>query len=141
MALYRRRFDFTTITDTRWRLVAKELILALLAPNHNAVVRLPWVRYCPARNASGRPSRTSRTSVTASSVSLTTSTTRTGRRADAVRDGPQRRDGPSVRGKVGESGFLLRKPATRAASDRGVVGRLSIGFPCRKVGTGRFQVC
>ncbi len=41
MALYRRRFDFTTITDTRWRLVAKELILALLAPNHNAVVRLP----------------------------------------------------------------------------------------------------
>ena len=41
MALYRRRFDFTTITDTRWRLVAKELILALLAPNHNAVIRLP----------------------------------------------------------------------------------------------------
>ncbi|OFJ51118.1 hypothetical protein BEL07_24400 [Mycolicibacterium grossiae] len=41
MALYRRRFDFTTITDPRWRLVAKELILALLAPNHDAVVRLP----------------------------------------------------------------------------------------------------
>ena len=30
MALYRRRFDFTTITDPRWRLVVKELILALL---------------------------------------------------------------------------------------------------------------
>ena len=41
MALYRRRFDFTTITDPRWRLVAKELILALLAPRHDAVVRLP----------------------------------------------------------------------------------------------------
>ena len=41
MALYRRRFDFTTIADPRWRLVVKELILALLAPNHDAVVRLP----------------------------------------------------------------------------------------------------
>jgi integrase len=41
MALYRRRFDFTTITDPRWRLVVKELILALLVPNHDAVVRLP----------------------------------------------------------------------------------------------------
>lgn len=41
MALCRRRFDFTTITDPRWRLVAKELILALLAPNHDAVVPLP----------------------------------------------------------------------------------------------------
>jgi len=41
MALYRRRFDFTTITDRRWRLVAKELILALLAPNHDAVIGLP----------------------------------------------------------------------------------------------------
>jgi len=41
MALHRRRFDFTTITDPRWRLVAKELILALLAPHHAAVVRLP----------------------------------------------------------------------------------------------------
>jgi hypothetical protein len=41
MALYRRRFDFTTITDPRWRLIAKELILALLVPTHDAVVRLP----------------------------------------------------------------------------------------------------
>ncbi|MFI6368828.1 hypothetical protein ACIBG0_39625 [Nocardia sp. NPDC050630] len=41
MALYRRRFDFTTITEPGWRLVTKELILALLAPNHDAVVRLP----------------------------------------------------------------------------------------------------
>ena len=41
MALYRRRFDFTTIDDPRRRLVVKELILALLAPNHDAVVRLP----------------------------------------------------------------------------------------------------
>lgn len=41
MAPNSRRFDFTTITDTRWRLVAKELILAMLAPRHEAVARLP----------------------------------------------------------------------------------------------------
>jgi hypothetical protein len=41
LALQRRRFDFTQITDTRWRLVAKELVIALLAPHHEAVAALP----------------------------------------------------------------------------------------------------
>ena len=36
-----RRLDFTVITDPRWRLVAKELMLALLAPRHEAVAPLP----------------------------------------------------------------------------------------------------
>ena len=47
MALYRRRFDFTTIADPRWRLVAKELILALLAPSHPAVAPLPRAYRAP----------------------------------------------------------------------------------------------
>ena len=41
MAPAHRRFDFTTIVNIRWRLVAKELILALLAPRHEAVAPLP----------------------------------------------------------------------------------------------------
>lgn len=41
MPLANRRFDFTAILDPRWQLVAKELILALLAPRHPAVVPLP----------------------------------------------------------------------------------------------------
>ncbi|WP_331752449.1 site-specific integrase [Streptomyces chartreusis] len=41
MPLHQRRFDFTAITDPRWRLVAKELVLALLAPRHPAVAPLP----------------------------------------------------------------------------------------------------
>jgi len=41
MPLSNRRFDFTAITDPRWRLVAKELILALLTPRHPAVAHLP----------------------------------------------------------------------------------------------------
>ncbi|MER5358088.1 site-specific integrase [Streptomyces sp. NPDC002785] len=36
-----RRFDFTPITDSRWRLVAKELVLAMLAPRHQTVAPLP----------------------------------------------------------------------------------------------------
>ncbi|WP_434598399.1 site-specific integrase [Streptomyces sp. A5-4] len=36
-----RRFDFTPIANTRWRLVAKELVLAMLAPRHRAVAPLP----------------------------------------------------------------------------------------------------
>jgi len=36
-----RRFDFTAIADPCWRLVAKELMLALLAPRHPAVAPLP----------------------------------------------------------------------------------------------------
>ncbi|MFE2729317.1 site-specific integrase [Kitasatospora sp. NPDC059327] len=41
LALCTRRFDFTAITDPRWRLVAKELVLAMLAPGHPAVAPLP----------------------------------------------------------------------------------------------------
>ena len=41
LGLQRRRFDFTRIPDTRWRLVAKELVMALLAPHHAAVAALP----------------------------------------------------------------------------------------------------
>ena len=37
----RRRFDFTAITNPAWRTVAKELIVALLAPRHPAVAVLP----------------------------------------------------------------------------------------------------
>src|SRR5713101_6481694 len=36
-----RRFDFTAILDPGWRLVARELIMALLAPRHAAVAPLP----------------------------------------------------------------------------------------------------
>ncbi|MEV6675114.1 site-specific integrase [Streptomyces sp. NPDC051162] len=41
MSLASRRFTFAAITDSRWRLVAKELVLAMLAPCHPAVVALP----------------------------------------------------------------------------------------------------
>ncbi|MER5352035.1 site-specific integrase [Kitasatospora sp. NPDC002551] len=41
LALCTRRFDFADITDSRWRLVAKELVLAMLAPRHPAVAELP----------------------------------------------------------------------------------------------------
>ena len=41
MSLARRRFDFAAITDLRWRLVAKELIFAMLVPRHEAVAPLP----------------------------------------------------------------------------------------------------
>ncbi|HMG61530.1 MAG TPA: hypothetical protein VK599_01150, partial [Streptosporangiaceae bacterium] len=41
MALSIRRFVFTAVTDPRWRLVAKELVLAMLAPRHLAVAPLP----------------------------------------------------------------------------------------------------
>jgi hypothetical protein len=36
-----RRFDFTTITNLGWRLVAKEQAMAMLAPRHEAVAQLP----------------------------------------------------------------------------------------------------
>ena len=39
--LANRRFDFAVIGDPRWRLVAKELIIAALAPRHPAVAELP----------------------------------------------------------------------------------------------------
>ena len=41
MSLANRRLDFSAITDPRWRLVAKELVLAMLAPRHPAVATLP----------------------------------------------------------------------------------------------------
>jgi DNA-binding Xre family transcriptional regulator len=41
MAKVSRRFDFTAITNVRWRLVAKEQIMAMLAPRHEAVMPLP----------------------------------------------------------------------------------------------------
>src|SRR6266851_9906891 len=41
MQLASRRFDFTPILLPRWQLVAKELIMALLAPRHEAVAVLP----------------------------------------------------------------------------------------------------
>ncbi|MFK0258668.1 site-specific integrase [Streptomyces sp. NPDC090445] len=40
LALCTRRFDFAGIADRRWRLVAKELVLAMLAPRHPAVAEL-----------------------------------------------------------------------------------------------------
>jgi len=41
MTLSKRRFDFTAVHDQRWRTVAKEFIVALLAPLHEAVAALP----------------------------------------------------------------------------------------------------
>ena len=41
MPLAKRRFDFAVIRDPRWRLVARELIVAILAPRHEAVAPLP----------------------------------------------------------------------------------------------------
>jgi hypothetical protein len=42
-----RRWDFTTITDPGFRLVAKELLFALLAPRHQAVAALPRAYRAP----------------------------------------------------------------------------------------------
>jgi integrase len=41
MSLAFRRLDFTAITNPRWRLVAKEQVMAMLAPRHTAVAQLP----------------------------------------------------------------------------------------------------
>ena len=51
-----RRLDFTAITNTGWQLVAKELILAMLAPRHDAVALLPRANRSPIhlRSAHGR---------------------------------------------------------------------------------------
>jgi hypothetical protein len=56
MPLYQRRFDFTPIAQPGWRLVAKELVLAMLVPQHPAVALLPrayrtplHLRSCAAR--------------------------------------------------------------------------------------------
>jgi hypothetical protein len=42
-----KRWDFTTITDPGFRLVAKELLFALLAPRHQAVAALPHAYRVP----------------------------------------------------------------------------------------------
>ncbi|MBH0774692.1 site-specific integrase [Nocardia bovistercoris] len=41
MSMVNRRFVFTTIAEPRWRLLAKEQIVAMLAPRHDAVALLP----------------------------------------------------------------------------------------------------
>ncbi len=41
MARVSRRFDFTAVITPQWRLVAKEQIMAMLAPRHEAVGHLP----------------------------------------------------------------------------------------------------
>jgi hypothetical protein len=56
MRLVNRRFDFAAIAAPRWRLVAKELIVAMLAPRHQAVAPLPRAYRTPLHlnTASGR---------------------------------------------------------------------------------------
>jgi hypothetical protein len=48
MAPRERRFEFAQITDPGWRLVVKELMLAMLAPQHPAVAALPRAYRTPA---------------------------------------------------------------------------------------------
>ena len=47
MAKVNRRFDFAVITRDSWRLVAKEQIMAMLAPRHEAVITLPHAYRTP----------------------------------------------------------------------------------------------
>ena len=56
MSLASRRFGFAAIRDPRWRLTAKELIIAMLAPRHEAVAPLPRAYRTPVhlRTAGGR---------------------------------------------------------------------------------------
>jgi len=56
MSKVSRRFDFTAITNAGWRLVAKEQIVAMLAPRHEAVMTLPRAYRTPLHllTASGR---------------------------------------------------------------------------------------
>lgn len=56
MPLANRRFDFSAITNLRWRLVAKELMLAMLVPRHPAVALLPRAYRTPLhlRSCAGR---------------------------------------------------------------------------------------
>jgi integrase len=60
--LANRRFNFASISDQRWRLVAKELIMAFLAPQHPAVAELPRAYRTPLhlRSCIGRLSELSR---------------------------------------------------------------------------------
>ena len=56
MPLATRRLDFTVITSPGWRMLAKELIMALLCPRHPAVAPLPRAYRTPLhlRTARGR---------------------------------------------------------------------------------------
>ena len=56
MSIVSRRFDFTAITNLSWRLVAKEQIMAMLAPRQETVMTLPRAYRIPLhlRTASGR---------------------------------------------------------------------------------------
>ena len=56
MSKVSRRFDFTAIASVCWRLVAKEQIMAMLAPRHEAVMTLPRAYRTPLHllTASGR---------------------------------------------------------------------------------------
>jgi hypothetical protein len=56
MPLAVRRFAFEPISDLRWRLVAKELVFAMLAPRHEAVALLPRANRTPVhlQTANGR---------------------------------------------------------------------------------------
>lgn len=56
MSKVSRRFDFTAITNPRWRVIAKEQITAMLAPRHEAVMPLPRAYRTPLHllTASGR---------------------------------------------------------------------------------------
>ena len=47
MAKVNRRFDFAAVTRDGWRLVAKEQIMAILAPRHEAVIILPHAYRTP----------------------------------------------------------------------------------------------
>jgi integrase len=47
MSRVSRRFDFTAITSTRWRLLAKEQIMAMLATRHEAVMPMPHAYRTP----------------------------------------------------------------------------------------------
>ncbi|MGH9062485.1 MAG: site-specific integrase [Acidimicrobiales bacterium] len=56
MPLSRRRLDFTAIANPAWQLVAKELMVALLVPRHEAVAVLPraWRTPLHLRTCQGR---------------------------------------------------------------------------------------
>ncbi len=62
MPLAVRRFSFAPIANPSWRLVAKELIFAMLVPRHEAVTMLPRANRTPVHlhTASGRLNETSR---------------------------------------------------------------------------------
>src|SRR5579859_3661397 len=49
MAKVSRRFDFAAVTRDDWRLVAKEQIMAMIAPRHEAVIILPHAYRTPLR--------------------------------------------------------------------------------------------